>query len=538
MSVESAAATGWEMRSHARLSPRRIGQHECSTRHVSKMFAAIIVVAGSSNLLVPTTAAQGATLPPAGASSDTSIVGTTTPLPGPEYYFTVQSAGTWTATNSDTDLIVDVTPTGLQFKSTDPAAGPVPVGLALTRFGRSSSLSAVPSAAITASGPALIMARGAVTEWCANGPGSIEHGMTITSRPSGSGESMVLEFAITGPLHASVDDTGSVVQFRDDRNQTRVYYQELSAHDAVGSALTARMVISPRILQIEVDDSIATYPVTIDPVVMSTWGKKGTEPDGYFGYSLAIGDLNSDRVPDIVIGAPNFNTDGMIDPEEEGAVFVYQGIKGGLPSSAVKWKAKDGDGVPGVDGRLFGHALAVFDLGADGTNDLVIGAPGYDNGTLPDTGQAFIFKGKLMFVSNPSFTTSAQWQKTGAVAKGAFGTSVANGFNLGGSNANDLLIGAPGWNGGSGPTGAAFVFYGGVSNGLPATTEDATLVGPQSGGRFGQSVGTARDLNAMSPPFHFDVAVGEPGYDSGTYKDAGKVHVYYGPISAGTHSRA
>ena len=93
-----------------------------------------------------------------------------------------------------------------------------------------------------------------------------------------------------------------------------------------------------------------------------------------FGAALAVGDFDADGYDDLVVGAPG---------KGAGQAFLY---KEPLDRTNVR-VIKQGDrSVPGKaeTGDRFGEALAAGDVNADGSDDLVIGAPG----DREDTGRA------------------------------------------------------------------------------------------------------------------------------------------------------
>ncbi len=91
-----------------------------------------------------------------------------------------------------------------------------------------------------------------------------------------------------------------------------------------------------------------------------------------FGYALAAGDYNGDRIADLAIGVPGERH----PPRAPGAVDVLYGSSVGLVGIEV-WNQDS----PGVDdiaeiGDFFGSALAAGDFDGDGFEDLAIGVPG------------------------------------------------------------------------------------------------------------------------------------------------------------------
>lgn len=101
--------------------------------------------------------------------------------------------------------------------------------------------------------------------------------------------------------------------------------------------------------------------------------------EDYFGSAIAdIGDVNDDGIPDLAVGAPN-DDDGS---DNAGAVWILMMKKDGKVEA---WQKVSGN-AGGFDGKLnaddhFGAALTgMGDLDNNGTPDMAVGAPGYDNG--------------------------------------------------------------------------------------------------------------------------------------------------------------
>jgi hypothetical protein len=101
-----------------------------------------------------------------------------------------------------------------------------------------------------------------------------------------------------------------------------------------------------------------------------------------YGFSVAVGDMDSDSYADILVGAP-LNDEGGTDI---GRAYVYQSATNG--SGMPAQSAPDID-LPGQEaGSQFGFNVSVGDFYGDGVGDAVVGAP--YNGTN-DEGAVIIF---------------------------------------------------------------------------------------------------------------------------------------------------
>jgi len=184
----------------------------------------------------------------------------------------------------------------------------------------------------------------------------------------------------------------------------------------------------------------------------------GDEAGAAFGSALAnAGDLDSDGVSDIVVGAPG-----------EGRVYVFSGKTGGLLYTIISPVA---DTVPS-----FGAAVAGGqDFNRDRKPDLVIGAP-----LSRGRGAAYLYDGLNGTLIRALKTPASQLH-----AK--FGASVCASPDLTGDKRGDVMVGAPGQNVGQfGGAGEAFI-YNGMNGKLFKTLVSAT---PQAHAGFGLGLAT------------------------------------------------
>jgi len=180
----------------------------------------------------------------------------------------------------------------------------------------------------------------------------------------------------------------------------------------------------------------------------------------------------------------------------------------------------------GQSGAEFGTRIAnAGDVNNDGVDDLVVGAYRFDSNGLTDNGAAFVYLG-------PDFTTSTFLSVNQAGAGFGAGVGGAGDVNLDGFD--DVVIGAPGFDGTAGTnSGAAYVYFGGV--GTFDATADATIQGPASSANMGAAVRGVGDVNNDGID---DLAVGVPRYNPGGRPDQGGAFIYYGASNFNTTADA
>lgn len=409
-----------------------------------------------------------------------------------------------------------------------------------------------------------------------NSSEGLRQNFLVNRKMPGSGALTVTIEPVTD-LQPRLLNSNSLAFFNAD-NKLLLAYEDLHVWDANHKDLPAALHFNNGLLTINVDDSQAAYPVTIDP--LNKTPEWSTSADGLlsglsslqinsalYGYAATgLGDVNGDGYGDAAISAPALTNiiSGNGSLASVGAVFVFYGSPAGLSTTPAKTLQPN----TAVAGALFGVSVDAGDVNGDGINDIIIGAPldSYSttvDGLIPSTmtvkaGKVYVFPGGNTAAANPTNFLEIKLQGTGFFSQGIagigsnvsvnalFGFSVAATGDLDGDNISDIVVGSPGYLGtglGAIQNGAAFVYY---SGNLGTTTPvqlqppSASLLGlvslpvlSTSGLLFGFSVDGAGDFNNDGKP---DVIVGSPaGIDLSSLGGlltgqvlGGTAHIYYG----------
>lgn len=157
--------------------------------------------------------------------------------------------------------------TGTLLLDAERAAGgadeaPAPTKVELRGVGRGENLSNLALTDTTSRGNRVELQRErGITEWYANGPGGLEHGLVLSERPTGTGE-LVVDLAVDG-LSPRLE--GDRVVLHGPGGREVLSYRDLITTDATQTLVPSEFRVSGNRVQIVVDDSRATYPLSIDP---------------------------------------------------------------------------------------------------------------------------------------------------------------------------------------------------------------------------------------------------------------------------------
>lgn len=232
---------------------------------------------------------------------------------------------------------------------------------------------------------------------------------------------------------------------------------------------------------------------------------ESNQGDAWLGSAVApAGDVNGDGFSDVLVGSCAFDH-GQTD---EGSVFVWYGEARGVENSATMLETDKID-------SFFGYSISeAGDVNADGFGDVLVGAPGYDNGHTNE-GAAFVYYGSKSGLEKGS-VTQLEINQTDAFT----GWSVSSAGDVDNDGFSDIIVGVNHYPNGQNYEGAALVYYGG-KNGI--SIDNFTLLKTNYiGVQLSISVSQAGDINADG---YGDILIGECRHD---LLSQGRALVYFG----------
>lgn len=176
-----------------------------------------------------------------------------------------------------------------------------------------------------------------------------------------------------------------------------------------------------------------------------------------------------------------------------------------------------------IDARFGLDVHTAGDVNGDGYSDVIVGAPGFDNGQSNE-GAAYVYHG-----SASGLGATAAWFREGNQIDAGFGHAVATAGDVNDNGYSDVVVGAHLYDNGETNEGVAFVYMGSAT-GLGSSV--ATLDGDIANSEFGWAVACAGDVNFDG---FSDIAIGAPETTELLTRQ-GKVHVFHGAPIVGFNS--
>ncbi|WP_166444639.1 FG-GAP-like repeat-containing protein [Dyadobacter bucti] len=238
------------------------------------------------------------------------------------------------------------------------------------------------------------------------------------------------------------------------------------------------------------------------------------QANAHFGYSVSgAGDTNGDGYDDVIIGANLYDMGGNLDA---GAGFVFYGS-----SSGIQLGLTNAVSLPQANAHAGNSVSSAGDINADGFDDIVVGAPLYDN-AQNNAGAAIVSLGSAAGIATGGGTV-IQGIQTAA----EFGNAVSKAGDVNGDGYGDIIVGAfhSENNSNTLDEGGVFVYHG-SKTGIE-TVSKALLELNITGAWLGYSVSDAGDVNGDG----FDDVVAGAIYYANGQANEGAVAVYHGSAS-------
>lgn len=266
---------------------------------------------------------------------------------------------------------------------------------------------------------------------------------------------------------------------------------------------------------------------------------QASEEEEFFGATLVSGDFDGDGFDDLAVGAPRERVSTGGAPFLAGAVFVYRGSAGGIDRELGQRFDQQTPGVGGVaeedpeefgNGDEFGAALAAGRVDSGSKEDLVIGVPGDQVGTVEDAGALHVLYGGgsgPKAAGSEYLTQDSPGVAEHAVENEQFASAVAAG-DFGGGTTEEVAVRTRNGDEFEDFDGGVHVFRS-DADGL-STRRDRIITRASQGiaGPPGAEFGTSLLAEDLGHDGHDDLVVGAPEEDvDGTF-DAGALNVLYG----------
>ncbi len=187
--------------------------------------------------------------------------------------------------------------------------------------------------------------------------------------------------------------------------------------------------------------------------------KDNLSADDHFGSALAgIGDLDGDGIPDLAVGADQYDGGGS----NRGAIWVLFMTSDGKVRDERRITAGESDFQGNIaDDDHFGGAIAnIGDLNDDGVNDLAVGAESNDDGGSDRGAVWILFMKTNGKVNDETKISSTDGKFNQNMDNGdAFGSALAGVGNLNSDKGVDIAAGAPGDDDGETNAGAVYILF-------------------------------------------------------------------------------
>jgi len=366
----------------------------------------------------------------------------------------------------------------------------------LESYSRANAASAPVSAASTVvNDNRILYNREFVSEWYVNGANGLKQGFTLAQPPAAPSEADGLQLALRvgGTLKPQLSLDGDAVDLVTESGALLLRYDSLVVFDANQVILPSYFSTTAAGIIINIDDSGAAYPITVDPLLTNYLVKQtAPEPalDDFLGYDVNV----SQQIA--IVGMYGDDNEHGVDA---GSVILYDQLLGGFNRWGQRAILTAGDGAPGDH---FGKDVYVhFGI------TVTVGAPGDDDkGT--DAGAAYLFARD--FGGANAWGQLIKLTADDGAASDEFGSAVSLQKRI-------AVVGAPGKDTLGSNAGAVYVFEQTDTSDPTSWAQVKVLTAPDAtaGDSFGAAIVNSEDIIIVGAPGDDDACPDDPECNSG-----------------------